>query len=90
MSLVLSTSTLLLLAVILWSMGGAPHYQRYTWEQRHAQAQSRAEATAVRQAAKAARQAARRRLFGSHPMLYGLLAWLSPVLLVGLLCALVP
>jgi hypothetical protein len=83
MTIVLSTSTLLLLGLVLWAMGGPSHYQRYTWEQRRAHAQARADA-------KAARHAARRRLFGSHPVLYGLLAWLSPVLLVGLLCALAP
>lgn len=79
----LSVSTLLLLSIVLWAIGGTAHYQRYTREQRQDQAQSRA-------AAKAARQAARRRIFGSHPVLYGLLAWLSPVLLAGLLCALQP
>jgi hypothetical protein len=83
MTIVLSTATLLLLGIVLWSMGGPSHSQRYSWEQRRAQAQARADATL-------ARQAARRRLFGSHPVLYGLLAWLSPVLFVGLLCALVP
>jgi hypothetical protein len=79
----LSFSTLLLLSIVLWAIGGPSHYQRYTREQRQDQAQ-------VHAAAKVARQAARRRIFGSHPVLYGLLAWLSPVLLVGLLCALVP
>jgi hypothetical protein len=79
----LSFSTLLLISVFLWAMGGSSHYQRYSLEQRQAQAQSQA-------AAKVVRQAARRRLFGSHPVLYGLLAWLTPVLLAGLLCALVP
>jgi uncharacterized membrane protein len=79
----LSFSTLLLLAIVLWALGGPSHYQRYSQEQRQDQAQ-------VRAVAKAARHAARRRLFGSHPVLYGLLAWCSPVLLAGLLCALVP
>jgi len=77
----LSASTLLLLAVVLWSLGGPSHSQRYTWEQRRDQAQARADA-------KAARHAERRRIFGSHPVLYGLLAWLSPVLLMWLICAL--
>jgi hypothetical protein len=80
MYIVLSTSTLLLLGIMLWAMGGSSHSQRYTWEQRQNRARTRVDA-------KATRQAARRRIFGSHPVLYGLLAWLSPVLLVGLLCA---
>lgn len=75
----------LVIGVIGWAMAGPkPRGAAYTaWQQAQRQ-RARAHLAAARRT----RQAWRRRVFGSHPVLYGALAWLSPLLLLALLALL--
>lgn len=70
-----------LLGVIGWTLAGPKPRNRAAENWKQAQRQ---QARAARAASRAARQVWRRRVFGSHPVLYGALFWLSPVLLMAL------
>jgi hypothetical protein len=74
-----------LLGIIGWALAG-PHPT--SLEYQDALKDQRARSRDAAQAARTARQALRRRIFGTHPVLYPALLWLSLVLLIGLLTVL--
>ena len=74
----------LLLGIISWVLlSSAPE----SVAARRANREARAQRRTTQAAEKAQRQAWRRRVFGSHPVLYGALCWLSAPVVVSLVAA---
>lgn len=74
-----------LLGVVCWASLGS---RRWSADETAQYWQRRADRRASWAACKAQRQAWRRRVFGSHPVLYGALFWLSAPVLLCLVAAL--